>query len=94
MKRLAFTFTLFLFLMACATHTHVVGNGPSTGLTEKKRQYYALYGLIPLNKVDSKAMAGNTSDYKIETGTMGVDYLIGAVGTYFTITSRTVTVTK
>ena len=63
-------------------------------LLRKKRQYYALYGLVPLNKVDTKAMVGDTKDFKLETGAQAVDVLIGMVGGSFTVTSRTVKVTK
>ena len=46
-----------LLLSACSTHTHVVGNGPSKGETVQARQWYILWGLIPLNNVDTNAMA-------------------------------------
>ena len=94
MKKLILSFAIVLFLTACATHTHIIGEGPSTGLTEEKRQYYALYGLVPLNKVDTNSMIGDAEDFKLETGTQAVDILIGAVGGSFTVTSRTVKVTK
>ena len=94
MKKLTVSFLLVLFFSACATHSHTFGEGPSTGLTEENRQYYALYGLVPLNKVDTKAMVGDTKDFKLETGAQAVDVLIGIVGGSFTVTSRTVKVTK
>ena len=53
MKKLAISFSLVFIFSACATHTHVIGNGPSSGLSEEARQYYALYGLVQLNKVDT-----------------------------------------
>ena len=94
MKKLILSFGIVLFFGACATHTHVIGDGPSTGQTEEKRQYYALYGLVPLNKVDTNAMIGDAEGFKLETGQQAVDVLIGAVGSSFTVTSRTVKVTK
>ena len=94
MKKLILLFGIVIFLGACATHTHVIGDGPSTGLSEEQRQYYALYGLVPINKVDTKSMIGDAKDYKLETSQQAVDVLIGAVGSTFTVTSRTVKVTK
>ena len=92
MKTISFSF--LLLLSACSTHTHTIGNGPSSGLSETKRQYYALYGLVPLNKVDTNAMIGGATDYKLETGVQAIDVLIGGVGSSFTVSSRTVKVTK
>ena len=83
-----------LLFSACATHSHTIGEGPTTGLTETKRQYYALYGLVPLNKVDTNSMIGDAKDFKLETGAQAVDILIGAVGSSITLSSRTVKVTK
>ena len=94
MKKLIISFSLVLFFSSCATHSHIVGEGPSKGLTEQQRQYYALYGLVPINKVDTQAMVGDAKDFKLETGVQAVDVLIGAVGGSFTISSRTVKVTK
>ena len=94
MKKLIIFFSLVLFFSACSTHTHVIGEGPSSGLTEEKRQYYGLYGLIPLNKVDTDAMIGDAKNYTLQTGAQPIDILIGAVGGSFTVTSRTVKVTK
>ena len=94
MKKLFLSLIILLFFSACATHTHVIGDGPSTGLTNEQRQYYVLYGLIPLNEVDTNAMIGDAKGYRIETGAQPIDILIGAVGGSFTVTSRTVKVTK
>ncbi len=94
MKKLIISFSFLLLLSACSTHTHTIGNGPSSGLSETKRQYYALYGLVPLNKVDTNAMIGGATDYKLETGVQAIDVLIGGVGSSFTVSSRTVKVTK
>ena len=98
MKKLCISLSVVvLILSACATHTHTIGNGPQTGLTETARQYYILFGLVPLNKVDTNAMIDGASDYKLETGQQGVDVLISfAAGLIVptTVTSRPVKVTK
>ena len=95
-KTFIIAFVLLIFT-ACATHTHIVGDGPSTGLEEKARQYYLLWGLVPLNKVDTNSMIGDATNFKIETKTGPADVLIGiAAGMIVptTVASRTVTVTK
>ena len=93
-RQVLFTLGLAFLISACATHTHVIGNGPSSGLSEEARQYYALYGLVQLNKVDTGAMVGDAKDYKIETGTQAIDVVISAIAGSFTVTTRTVKVTK
>lgn len=94
MKKMFIVLSAVLLFSACATHSHTIGEGPSTGLTETKRQYYALYGLVPLNKVDTNEMVGDATNYRLETGAQPVDIAIGAVGGSLTLTSRTVKVTK
>ena len=83
-----------LFLVGCYTQTFVVGDGPQTGQTASQRQWFALYGLIPLTQVDTGALAGGATDYEIQTQRSGVDILIGMPAGIVTVGSRTVTVTK
>ena len=88
-----------LFLIGCSTHIHTVGTGPETGMTKVARQYYLLWGLIPLNTVDTNQMAASmqTEDYEIKSQVALIDgainfasmMVIGGI-----VTSRTVTVTK
>ena len=98
MKKLCISLSVIILLLsACATHTHTIGDGPQTGVTETARQYYVLFGLVPLNKVDTNAMIGDATDYRLETGQQGIDVLIGmAAGLIIptTVSSRTVKVTK
>lgn len=85
--------SIFLFI-GCAAHIHTVGNGPQDATKQQARQWYLLYGLVPLNKVDTKSMAGKTSDYMIKSETSVLDVIMTIFTGYVTITSRTVTVTK
>ena len=64
-------------LMGCSTHVHTVGMGPQIGEVESARQWYVLYGAVPLNTVDTGAMANGADDYEIKTATMPFDVLIG-----------------
>ena len=98
MKKLGLLLSVtILLLSACSTHSHVIGDGPQTGVTETARQYYVLFGLVPLNKVDTNSMIDGATDYKLETGQQGMDVLISAAAGLIvptTISSRTVKVTK
>ena len=88
-----------LFLIGCSTNVHTVGTGPETGMTKVARQYYLLWGLIPLNTVDTNQMATSmkTENYEIKSQLGPVDVGIN-LASMMTIgglvTSRTVTVTK
>tara|TARA_B100001093_G_C26246847_1_gene766844 strand:+ start:224 stop:520 length:297 start_codon:yes stop_codon:yes gene_type:complete len=98
MKKLCISFSaVILLLSACSTHSHVIGDGPQTGVSTTARQYYILFGLVPLNKVDTNSMIDGATNYQLETGQQGVDVLISmAAGLIIptTVSSRTVKVTK
>lgn len=86
-----------LFLIGCSTHVHTVGTGPQTGVSNTARQYYLLYGLIPLNSVDTGAMAGGAANYEIQTQVGPMDVVINvasAVAIAGIVSSRSVTVIK
>jgi hypothetical protein len=89
------TIVAFCFLLtACYTHTHIVGNGAQGSKVVTARQWYAVYGLAPLNKVDSQAMAGGAKDYEITTQQSFIDGVINMFTGSFTVTCQTVTVKK
>ena len=90
-----------LLIVACSTHVHTIGTGPETGERRTARQFYLIYGLIPLNTVDTDEMADSAANYEIQTRVGIVDAGI-AVGLAIVtlgvgpviVQSRTVTVTK
>jgi len=53
-----------------------------------------LFGLVPLNEVDSKALAGGAEDYTITTKFKFVDHVIGFFTSIVTVRPMTVTVQK
>jgi len=87
-------FLLVLFLTSCMSLTHVVGTGASSSVATEKKQWYALWGLVPINEVDSKAMAGGASNYTIKSKVKFVDYVISAFTSAVTINVQTVSVLK
>jgi PBP1b-binding outer membrane lipoprotein LpoB len=87
-------FLLAILLSSCMTLTHIVGNGASSGAVTEKKQWYALWGLIPINEVDSKAMAGGAPNYTIKSQVKFIDYVISAFTSVVSVNVQTVAVTK
>lgn len=81
-------------MSSCYTTQHVVGNGASTGQAVSKKQWYILFGLVPLNEVDSKQMAGGATDYTITTKFKFVDHVIAIFTSIVTVRPMTITVEK
>jgi hypothetical protein len=93
------TAVLFLLLftvslVGCAAHIHKVGKGPQSHNQVQHRQWYVLWGLVPINTVDTHQMAGGAQDYEIKTEASALDILINIFTQQVSITSRTVTVTQ
>jgi hypothetical protein len=66
MKKLSLAMAMVVILFSsCYTLTHTVGSGGSGGEKIEKRAWYVLWGLVPLNTVESKAMAGNATNYTV-----------------------------
>ena len=85
---------VLLFMVGCAAHTHQVGAGAQGMQAIEARQWYVLWGLVPLNEVDTHAMASGATDYEITTAHTPLDFVIGAVIGVVSIHSRTVIVEK
>ena len=83
-----------LLLIGCAAHVHKVGNGAQGNDIMMERQWYVLYGLVPINEVDTNAMAGEATDYEIMTQYTGLDVIINIFTGVISVNSRTVIVRK
>ena len=83
-----------LLLIGCAAHVHKVGNGAQGNDIMMERQWYVLYGLVPINEVDTNAMAGEATDYEIMTQHTGLDVIINIFTGVISVNSRTVIVRK
>ena len=84
--------SFILILSACTTHTHILGNGAQGNYEKSKRQLWVI-SLVAINDVDTQEMAGDATDYEIQTQMDIVDILINAL-TSGIISSRKVTVKK
>lgn len=94
-KCLAVALILGIFVViGCSTHIHKVGNGPQGNDMMIGRQWYVLFGLVPINIVDTNAMAGGATDYEIITQHTPIDIVINIFTGVISVNSRTVAVRK
>ena len=103
-KLIAIILSISMLFISCATHLHTVGHGSQIGVKVTARQYYLLWGLIPLNTVDANEMAGTDingnqiENYEIQTQfgvlDIAINWISLATTAGFFISSRTVTVTQ
>lgn len=80
--------------VGCYTFNHKIGNGAQGSNTVTQKQWFVLWGLVPINQVDSKALAGGAADYNVKTQFDFVDVIITAFTGMVTVHVQTVTVTK
>lgn len=83
-----------LCVIGCMTHIHKVGNGAQGTEMMVERQWYVLWGIVPINDVDTHAMAAGATDYEIITMQTPVDFVISIFTGVVTVNCRTVTVEK
>lgn len=88
---------LALPMSGCFTLNHTVGNGGSGTEVASNREWYILWGLIPLNKVDGEKMAlenNLTNNYTVQSQMSFVDCLLNIVTGIVSVYGQTVKVTK
>jgi len=92
--------TIGISLASCNAITHTVGtggrgDGKPGNYDVKKKQWYLFWGALPLNNVDSKILAGGSTNYTVRTTTSAGDLFINAAGSYLLgIRSQTIRVSK
>ncbi len=94
MKRILACAVLLVLVAGCAVHMHTVGDGPQGNAVTVQRQWYVLWGLVPINVVDSKVMAAGAENYQIRTEQTALDFVISIFTGVATVNCRSVTVTK
>lgn len=85
---------IMTYSIGCYTQTFVVGKGAQGTQTIEEKQWYILWGLVPLNQVDNQKMAGGAENYTIMTQQSFIDIIIGMFTGVVTVYPRTVQVTK
>lgn len=83
-----------LVFVGCYTFDHRVGDGAQNSVKKTQKQWFILWGLVPLTNVDSQALASGATDYDIKTQFEVEDVLISIITGMVTIYPQTVTVTK
>jgi len=83
---------VLLALPGCMTFTHKVGGGADGGQVQTQAQWYAIYGLVPIGKVDSAALAAGDTSYTVTTKFTFVDVVITAFTSFLTFYKQTVIV--
>jgi hypothetical protein len=99
-RRLLLVMILGVFLfttVGCYSLKHTVGSGGSgMGAVTVARQWYILWGLVPLNHMDSRMLVDSqTKDYTVWTWCSPVDVLMDLLLNIIiptSITSRTIEV--
>ncbi len=88
---------LTFVLVGCYSHTHQVGTGAQGNEVSEVRQWFILYGLVPIkNAPDTTELAGSATNYTIKSEITVVDGLINILANIIptTVSARTVTITK
>jgi PBP1b-binding outer membrane lipoprotein LpoB len=93
-KSIILVAVMALAMTSCYTLEHTVGTGAQGNSVAKQKQWYALFGAVPINNVDSKQMAGEAENYTIKSQVKFVDYVISAFTNIVTVTVQTVEVKK
>jgi hypothetical protein len=95
-KRAAFAACACLLLTGCFTFQHTVGRGPMSPqpVVTTETQWFALWGIAPLDPVDSAALAGTTHDYRVTTKFTFVDAVISAFTSFVSFYRQTIIVEK
>lgn len=94
LTKLALLAALVVPLSGCYTFTHQVGTGASGGTETEARQWFILWGLVELNDVDSKQMAGNATNYTVTTEFTFLDVVISFFTSLGTVYVQTVSVER
>ena len=77
-----------LFIAGCSARTHIVGAGAQEQVTVEERQWYVLWGLLPINEVKSEDLAGDAEDYVVDTEITFMDAVINIFTGIVSVTSR------
>ncbi len=85
--------SLVLILVGCAGHIHKIGQGAQGNNVIQERQWYILWGIVPLNDIRTDQMT-SAADYTIKTEQSALDVIINIFTSVVTVYSRTVTVTE
>jgi len=94
LKIIMLLFVASFMMTGCFTQRHVIGDGAEMGEVEEARQWFVLWGLVPINEVDSAEMIGGSRNYEIKTEHSALDVIISIFTGLVTVYPRTITITR
>ena len=94
MKHLTLAIAIAFLFSSCYSTLNISGTGASKSMVVEKKQWYALWGLVRLNHVDPKAMAGGVPNYTVKIEFTFMDGLSDIFTSLVSIESKTVTVIR
>ena len=101
LHRAAVSLTLCLVLVlgvglqtGCFVQEHQVGAGGSGATSVEHRQWFALWGLVPITEIDTEATVGDAQNYTLRSEFTPLDIVIGIFTGIVTVQPKTITVVK
>ena len=85
---------MIITLSSCLSMQYVSGTGASKSIVVKKKQWFALWGMVPLNPVNPKEMAEKSNNYIVKTEFSFGDILLGILIFATSFERQTITVIK
>ena len=85
---------LSLFSSGCISQIHTVGSGPRGGPVHTHSTWYALWGFVPVNELDTRNVVGGAEDYRLRDSFRPVDVIVNIFTVPFTFVRRTTVVEK
>ncbi|ROL58314.1 hypothetical protein D9V84_00860 [Bacteroidetes/Chlorobi group bacterium Naka2016] len=77
--------SMVLILASCFTQRHIIGEGAKGNRVETAKTWYVLWGLVPINNVDTQQMAKGSKNYEIITQFSFVDIIISIFTSFITV---------
>jgi hypothetical protein len=94
MKNLLLVVVMSCLFCSCYSTLNIAGTGASKSEVVKKKQWYALWGLVQINHVDPKELVGDAGNYSVKTEFTFNDVLLNIFTSLISIESKTVTIIK
>ncbi|MEE8141903.1 MAG: hypothetical protein V3T77_02270 [Planctomycetota bacterium] len=87
-------FMTLVMVSGCLTAVNTVGDGPHGGEVRVHRTWYAAWGFLPVNRLDSRDLVGGADDYRITASFRTLDIITNLFTLPFSFLRRTTVVEK
>ena len=97
MKKISLLFLLIVFMGAtfsCTKTRLIVGEGSKSGIVNSQKNWYILWGAVPIIEANQEELIGDAKNYEYVTETDLLDSIINAAGIMLSVGTRTVKVIK